>query len=87
LAKYTACDLAVELQKFYDGCAIEIRLGDDGYLAEETVRMVAEIVPWLQEAIAHFYPGSSCARAKAQNSGSAKPAARPSDPRLVARPM
>jgi hypothetical protein len=24
--------------------------------------MVAEIVPWLQEAIAHFYPGSSFAR-------------------------
>jgi hypothetical protein len=24
--------------------------------------MVAEIVPWLQEAIAHFYPGSSYAR-------------------------
>ena len=68
-------DLAVELQKIYDSeinvrigwfwdCGIEIRLGDDmnGYLAEETVRMVAEIVPWLQEAIAHFYPGSSYAR-------------------------
>jgi hypothetical protein len=71
----TASDLAVELQKIYDGeinvrigwfwdCGIEIRLGDDmnGYLAEETVRTVAEIVPWLQEAIAHFYPGSSYGR-------------------------
>ena len=61
-------DLAVELQKIYDSeinvrigwfwdGGIEIRLGDDmnGYLAEETVRTVAEIVPWLQEAIAHFY--------------------------------
>jgi hypothetical protein len=26
----------------------------NGYLAEETVMTVAEIVPWLQEAIAHF---------------------------------
>jgi hypothetical protein len=34
----------------------------NGYLAEETVRTVAEIVPWLQEAITHFYPGSSYAR-------------------------
>ena len=42
---------------------IEIRLGDDmnGYLAEETVRTVTEVVPWLQEAIAHFSPGSSYA--------------------------
>ena len=68
-------DLSVELQKIYDSeinlrigwfwyAGIEIRLGDDlnGYLAEETVRTVAEIVPWLQEAIAHFYPGSSYAR-------------------------
>ena len=45
----TAPDLAVELQNG----GIEVRLGDDmnGYLAEETVRTVAEIAPWLQEAI------------------------------------
>jgi hypothetical protein len=71
----TASDLAIELQKIYDSeinvrigwfwdCGIEIRLGDDmnGYLAEETVSTVAEIVSLLQEAIAHFYPGSSDAR-------------------------
>jgi hypothetical protein len=71
----TPPDLAFELQKIYDSeinvrigwfwdCGIEIRLGDDmnGYLAEETVSTVAEIVPWLQEAVAHFYPGSSYAR-------------------------
>jgi len=71
----TAPDLAVELQKIYDSeinvrigwlwdGGIEIRLGDDmnGYLAEETVRTVAEIVPWSQEAIAHFSPESSYAR-------------------------
>jgi hypothetical protein len=71
----TSSDLAVELQKIYDSeinvkigwlwdGGIEIRLGDDmnGYLAEETVGTVAEIVPWLQEAIAHFYPGSCYAR-------------------------
>jgi hypothetical protein len=33
-----------------------------GYLAEETVRTVAEIVHWLREATAHLYPGSSRAR-------------------------
>jgi hypothetical protein len=31
-------------------------------LAEETVGKVAEIVPWFQEAIAHFFPESSYAR-------------------------
>jgi hypothetical protein len=64
-------DLAIELQRicnsevnvrigwFWD-CGIEVRLGDEmnGFLAEETVRSVSEILPWLQEAIAHFYPTS-----------------------------
>jgi hypothetical protein len=67
-------DLSTELQKIYDSeinvriswfwdCGIEVRLGDDmnGYLAEETVKCVAEIVPWLQEAIAHFYSNSTYA--------------------------
>ena len=71
----TAPDLAVELQKIYDSeinvkigwlwdGGIEIRLGDgvNGYPAEETVKSVGEIVPRLQEAIAHFYPESSYAR-------------------------
>jgi hypothetical protein len=64
-------DLADELQKIYDAeinvrigwfwdSGIEIRLGDEmnGYVAEENVRTMAEILPWLQEAIAHFYPES-----------------------------
>ena len=56
-------DLAIELQKIYaseinvriswvwDG-GIEVRLGDEinGFLAEESLRSTAEIVPWLQEA-------------------------------------
>jgi hypothetical protein len=67
-------DLASELQKIYDSeinvkigwfwdGGIEIRLGDEmnGYDAEESVQSVAEIVPWLQEAIAHFYPTSTYA--------------------------
>ena len=69
-------DLAFELQKIYDSeinveigwfwdGGIEVRLGDrmNGYLAEETVRSAIEIVPWLQEAIAHFYPESEYADA------------------------
>ena len=69
-------DLAFELQKIYDSeinveigwfwdCGITIRLGDEmnGYLAEETLQSAFEIVSWLQEAIAHFYPESQYAQA------------------------
>jgi hypothetical protein len=72
-------DFAEELQRIYDSeinirigwfwdCGIEIRLGDDinGYLAEETVRSVADIIPWLQEAVAHFYPQSNYAASLGQ---------------------
>src|SRR5262249_44681491 len=40
------------------------RLGDkmNSFLAEEDVNSVADILPWLQEAIAHFYPGSDYAQ-------------------------
>jgi hypothetical protein len=68
-------DLATELQAIYDSeinveiswfwdSGIEIRLGDkvNGFVAEQHVVSVAEIVPWLQEAIAHFYPESAYAR-------------------------
>jgi hypothetical protein len=60
-------DLAIELQKIYDSeinieigwfwdGGIEVRLGDkmSGYLAEETLTSTSEIIPWFQEAIAHF---------------------------------
>src|ERR1700693_4561929 len=68
-------DLPIELQRIYDSeinveigwlwdGGIDVRLGDkmNGYLAEENVRAVAEILPWRQEAIAHFYPDSEYAR-------------------------
>jgi hypothetical protein len=35
----------------------------NGYLAEESVGSIADILPWLQEAIAHFYPTSTYASA------------------------
>jgi predicted RNA-binding Zn-ribbon protein involved in translation (DUF1610 family) len=67
-------DLGVELQKIYDSeinieigwvwdGGIDVRLGDkiNGYLAEENVKSVSEIISWLQEAIAHFYPESEYA--------------------------
>lgn len=60
-------DLATELQKIYDSEinvsigwlwdeGIDVRLGDllNGFLAEENVPSTDQIVPWLQEAIAHF---------------------------------
>jgi hypothetical protein len=67
-------DLAAELQKIYDSeinlriswlwdGGIDARLGDEmnGYPAEENVRSVDEIIPSLQEAIAHFLPVSTYA--------------------------
>jgi hypothetical protein len=70
-------DLAVELQKIYDSeinveitiswlwdSGIQVRLGDhlNGFLAETNIPLVADILPWLQEAIAHFYPDSPYAK-------------------------
>lgn len=67
-------ELAAELQKLYDSeinvrigwlfdGEIDVRLGDEmnGFLAEETVPSVEEILPCLREAIAHFYPNSTYA--------------------------
>ena len=67
-------DLATELQRIYDSeinvriswfwdAGSEIQLGDEmnGFLAEETVKSASDILPWLQEAIAHFYPNSTYA--------------------------
>src|SRR6516165_12643456 len=53
---------------FWDG-GIDIRLGDqvNGFVAEETFALVAGIGPWLQQAIAHFYPDSAYARALDQS--------------------
>jgi hypothetical protein len=58
--KSTTSEINVRISWLWDG-GVDVRLGDDlnGYLAEETVQSVAEIVPWLQEAIAHFYPDST----------------------------
>ena len=68
-------DLAAELPRVYeseinvsiswlwDG-GFEVRLGDEvnGFLAEETFAHTAGILPWLEEAIAHFYPDSTYTR-------------------------
>ena len=68
-------DLAIELQRIYDSeinvkiswiwdGGIDVWIGDDinGYVAQENVSSFAEVIPWLQEAIAHFYPQSSYAK-------------------------
>ena len=56
-------EINVRIGWFWDG-GIEIRLGDEmnGFLSEEAVPSVADIVPWLQEAIAHFFPASTYAK-------------------------
>ena len=71
-------DLALELQKIYDSeiniriswlwdGGIDVMLGDEvnGYEAAENVQSINEAVPWLQEAIAHFYPDSTYAKSLA----------------------
>jgi len=71
-------DLAGELRKIYDSeinvriswlwdGGIDLWLGDDlgGYVAKETVTTFDEVIPWFQQAIAHFYPQSSYAKALA----------------------
>jgi hypothetical protein len=68
-------ELAVELQRIYDSeinaeirwfwdGGFTVRLGDkmNGFLAEEDVNSVADILPWLQAAIARFYPDSDYAQ-------------------------
>ena len=69
-------EINVEIGWFWDG-GIDVRLGDrmNGYLAEENVSSVSEILPWLQEAIAHFYPSSTYATAL-DDAGIREPAAR-----------
>jgi len=69
-------DITAELQNIYDSeinveiliswlwdGGIEVRLGDriNGFLAEANVPLVVNLLPWLQEAIAHFYPDSTYA--------------------------
>src|SRR5215475_7574883 len=71
----TTTDLALELQRIYDSeinvrigwlwdGGIDVYLGDDmnGYVAHENVQSAADILPWLQAAVAHFYPESTYAR-------------------------
>ena len=68
-------DLAAELQRIYDSelnieiswlwdGGIDLRLGDrmNGFLAEENVSSIADVIGWFQEAIAHFYPNSTYAK-------------------------
>ena len=53
-------EINVCISWLWDG-GIDVRLGDEmnGYLAEENVSSTGDIVPWLQEAIAYFYPHST----------------------------
>jgi hypothetical protein len=67
-----AADLATEHQRIYDSeinlridwlwdGGIRVALGDEmnGFVAEESVDSVAGLVPWLEAAIARFYPDST----------------------------
>src|SRR5690242_5699559 len=53
-------EINVRISWVWDG-GIDVWIGDDvnGYVAQEGVPAAVEILPWLQEAIAHFYPGST----------------------------
>ena len=54
-------EINVEIRWFLDS-GFTVRLGDqmNGFLAEETLARVASSMPWLQEAMAHFYPSIRC---------------------------
>lgn len=56
-------EINIRIAWLWDG-GIDVRLGDEinGFLAEENVASASDILPWLQEAIAHFYPESTYAR-------------------------
>jgi hypothetical protein len=56
-------EINVSISWFWDG-GIDVRLGDaiNGFPADENVPSIKDILPWLQEAIAHFYPDSTYAR-------------------------
>lgn len=59
----TTPEVNIEVGWLWDG-GITVRLGYEmnGFLAEETVPTIADVLPWLQEAIAHFYPDSTYAK-------------------------
>jgi hypothetical protein len=60
LQKMYESDINVHVSWFWDG-GIDVKLGHEmtGIKAEGNVRSVAEIVPWLQAAIAEHYPTST----------------------------
>jgi DNA-directed RNA polymerase subunit RPC12/RpoP len=56
-------EINVRIGWLWDG-GIDVRVGDEvnGFLAVENVPSTTEVLPWLQEAIAHFYPDSTYAK-------------------------
>jgi hypothetical protein len=60
--EWRRCEINLSIGWLWDG-GINVRLGDEigGFKAEETVAAVTDIIPWLQAAIAHFYPQSGYA--------------------------
>ena len=59
LQKICDGEISVQIGWFWNG-GIEVKLGDEinGYVAETNVPAVAHVLPWLQEAIARYYPRS-----------------------------
>ena len=59
LQKMYDSEINVAISWFWDG-GIDVKLGHEmtGFKAEGNVASVAEIVPWLQAAIAEHYPTS-----------------------------
>ena len=60
LQKIYDSEINVEISWFWDS-GVTIRLGDplNGYLVQTTVMAIADVVPWLQRAIARHYPDST----------------------------
>jgi hypothetical protein len=63
LQKIYDSEINVSISWFWDG-GIDVKLGDEmnGYVAEEQLKRIDEILPWLQKAIAEHYPNSTYAK-------------------------
>lgn len=63
LQKIYDSELNVEISWFWDS-GVDVKLGDkmNGFKAETNVEKIADILPWLQQAILEHYPMSTYAR-------------------------
>jgi len=62
-------EINIRISRMWDG-GVDLWLGDDlgGYVAHENVSF-ADVIPWVQQAIAHFYAADRTRRSLRPRSG------------------